>query len=93
MGNEDLGNCIIISRNDFKKLKINIDDLEKICDSMTPSYMQITQMGVRKKLRNYIEKQANKFNADVALIQLQFDNESLPFDLVSYSFSLYKYKN
>jgi len=102
MGQESLGNCTIISPDDKVKLKINLIELvnsgtlELINKTRndhfeTPIMKAFTDNGVRKKLRDYIEKDARKKEADLAYIEFQGEFGGFK-SQVSYSYLLYKYK-
>jgi hypothetical protein len=89
MGQKDLGTCVILCKEDISKLNIRMDSLEHISDFNTPEVSGFSDQGKRRKLRSYIEKEARKCYADIALITLESSGSSS----VEYSYSLYKYNN
>jgi hypothetical protein len=77
---------------DIKKMRIHLDQLTLICEAQTPSIKGLFSSSTKKRLRNYIEKEARKYEADIAVITHQVETENSVTTSIDYSFSLYDYR-
>jgi len=83
----------VINSREARKLGIDTDKLDCVFDSYTPSEKSISLQLVRVRLRQKIEMQRKKANADLAVI---YDREDIPHVFVSeisYSYRLYRQKS
>jgi len=92
MGQKDLGTCSILSFQDTGKLKINLNNLEHLAESQISPKKGFNPSNIKRKLRREIEKVAKSYGADLAVIFRQSDSYDF-LQGISYTFSLYKYKN
>jgi len=91
MGQNDLGTCVILSIQDTKRFGTDLDCLDKVCELETPGVIGFTNRGIKRKLRQHIEKEAGKRYADLAVITCQTDFYHLIRTEIMYKFALYKY--
>ncbi|MEK6827094.1 MAG: hypothetical protein AABX99_01260 [Nanoarchaeota archaeon] len=92
MGQKDLETCVVLSLNDTEKLKIDLNELEYVCDVEISPEKGFLDSEIKRKLRREIEKEAKKYEADIAVIHTQDCTEDF-LTSIKYGFSLYKYKN
>lgn len=92
MSQKDIGRAVVLSLEDAKKLHLNFDGLEHICDITTPTINGVFDDILKLKLYSIIQKTAKKENADVALIRSASNWPYLHITGLAYDFSLYKYK-
>jgi len=92
MARKDLGTCIILSLDDTKRLKINLNELEYLRDVEISPVTGFFDSEIKRKLRKEIEKEAKIYEADIAVIDKQTDLYDF-FTSISYGFRLYKYKD
>ncbi|VVB83403.1 Uncharacterised protein [uncultured archaeon] len=93
MGQKDLGTCVILSQEDTEHLGIDLNKLEFIGEAKLSSVGGIFEHRIKRKLRRRIEKAAKKYDADIAVINGQFDFYETIITYISYDFNLYKYKD
>ena len=92
MGRQDLGTCIIMSREDVGKLGIRLQKLQKIDNFITPSLKTPSFFNVEKRLIKYVERKARKVEADIVIITSQIHSFTSLQEYVAYKYSLYRYK-
>lgn len=92
MGQNDLGTCVILSPDDTKRLGINIKNLEYVGLTHIAPIKGLSDSNIKRRLRSKVEKIAESYNAEVAIINEQTD--SLRFFTIGYGFAFfYRYKN
>lgn len=92
MGRRDLGACIILSLEDAKLLNLDFKELEFVGEVKLNSVKGIFDFTIKRKLRKRIEKIAEKYDSDLAVIHTQDGIFGDFIDEISYSFGLYRYK-
>ena len=92
MGRKDLGTCIMMSEEDFERLGIKLDNLQKIDNFHTHLASVDSFFNPYKKLRRYIEKSAKKEKADLAVITREPHEFTPRTEFVFYEYALYRYK-
>ena len=92
MGQKDLGTCIILSLEDTKKLRLNLKNLEFVGEVSLSPVKGFFDIKIKRKLRKEIEKVAEIYSADIAVINKQSETFEVLINEMSYDFSLYKYK-
>ncbi|MBW3019737.1 hypothetical protein KY334_00410 [Candidatus Woesearchaeota archaeon] len=93
MSKEELSLCSIISIEDVKRMQINLENYILTREIKTPLMTGLTGRGVNFKLQKYIQREADKNNADLAIVKSQIDIYELLFINRSYQVSLYKLNN
>ena len=92
MGRRDLGTCIILSSEDTTLLNLDFNQLEFVGEVKLNPVRGIFDFNIKRKLRRRIEKIAEKYKSDLAVIHTQSDIFGDFIDEISYNFGLYKYK-
>lgn len=92
MGRQDLGTCIIMSKEDVNELGVKLPRLQKIENSRTPYLKFPSFFNTEKRLLKYVKRTAKKREADIVIINRQTRSFASSQEYIAYEYSLYRYK-